>query len=60
MRELAEETAPAGDAPRVFAISALTGEGCRELTFAVVELLDQTAEQQGSPGTEPAEAAAQE
>ncbi len=60
MQELAEETTPAGEAPRVFAISALTGEGCRELTFAVADLLEQTAKQHGSPGTEPAEAAAQE
>jgi GTP-binding protein len=29
------------DALRVFAISALSGEGCRELTFAVAEFLDQ-------------------
>jgi GTP-binding protein len=32
-----------GDAPRVFAICALSGEGCRELTFAVAEFLDQAA-----------------
>jgi GTPase len=30
------------EAPRVFAISALTGEGCRELSYAVMEFLEQT------------------
>lgn len=60
MQELAEETAPAGEAPRVFAISALTGEGCRELVFAVAELLGQAEERAGSSGAERAEEAAQE
>jgi GTP-binding protein len=32
------------DEPRVFMISALTGEGCRELTYATMELLQQSAE----------------
>ncbi len=59
-REPAEDSAPAGEGPRVFAISALTGEGCRELTFAVAEFLDRTAEQPGGAGTEAAEAAAHE
>jgi GTP-binding protein len=40
---------------RVFAISALTGAGCRELTFAIAEFLAQTAQ---SPDTEPAQDAA--
>jgi GTP-binding protein len=30
------------DEPRVFIISALTGEGCRELTYAVMEFLQRT------------------
>jgi len=33
--------------PRSFVISALTGEGCRELTFAIAEFLAQTAPQEG-------------
>jgi GTP-binding protein len=32
------------DEPRVFIISALTGEGCRELTYAVMEFLQHTAD----------------
>jgi len=32
--------------PRSFVISALTGEGCRELTFAIAEFLAQTAPQE--------------
>ena len=28
----------------MFIISALTGEGCRELTYAAMELLQQSAE----------------
>jgi GTP-binding protein len=28
---------------RVFTISALTGQGCRELTFAIADFLDQAA-----------------
>jgi GTPase len=31
------------EAPRLFEVSALTGEGCRELTFAIAELLAQFA-----------------
>jgi putative protein kinase ArgK-like GTPase of G3E family len=30
--------------PRVFIISALTGEGCKELTFAIADFLAQFAE----------------
>jgi GTP-binding protein len=60
MRELDQDTDPAGEVARVFAISALTGEGCRELAFAVAEFLGQTAERKASPGPEPAEEAAQE
>ena len=47
MRELGEDSAPAGEMPRVFAISALTGEGCRELVFAVAEFLGQAAGARG-------------
>ena len=32
--------------PRSFVISALTGEGCRELTFAIAEFLAQAAPQE--------------
>jgi GTPase len=32
------------DEPRVFIISALTGEGCRELTYAVMEFLQHAAD----------------
>jgi GTP-binding protein len=32
--------------PRVFAVSALTGEGCRELAFAVAQALEASAERQ--------------
>jgi GTP-binding protein len=60
MREPGEDSAPAGEMPRVFAISALTGEGCRELVFAVAELLGQAEERAGSSGAQPAEEAAQD
>jgi hypothetical protein len=39
----------------VFAISALTGEGCRELTFAVAEFLAQTEQPHSSAAAEPTE-----
>ncbi len=55
LRELDRESAPTNEAPRVFAISALTGEGCRELTFAVAEFLAQTEQQHSSAAAEPAE-----
>jgi GTP-binding protein len=48
-----------GEAPRVFAISALTGAGCRELTFAVAQFLAESARQDGG-ADEPVEHAAQE
>jgi GTP-binding protein len=55
LRELDRESAPTNEAPRVFAISALTAEGCRELTFAVAEFLAQTEQQHSSGAAEPAE-----
>jgi GTP-binding protein len=55
LRELDRESAPAGEALRVFAISALTGAGCRELTFAVAEFLAQTEQQHSGGAAEPAE-----
>jgi GTP-binding protein len=42
--------------PRVFIISALTGEGCRELTYAAMELLQQPAEPETAGAAEPAAA----
>jgi GTP-binding protein len=42
------------DAPRVFVISALTGEGCRELTYAVMEFLERTAHAAMATAEEPA------
>jgi GTP-binding protein len=39
-RALAGKDAP--EATRVFCVSALSGEGCRELAFAVAEFLDRT------------------
>jgi GTP-binding protein len=35
-----------GDHTRHFAISAINGEGCRELTFAIMEHLDQASKQE--------------
>jgi GTP-binding protein len=55
LRELDRESAPAAEALRVFAISALTGAGCRELTFAVAEFLAQTEQQHSGGAAEPAE-----
>jgi GTPase len=47
-------------APRVFEISALTGEGCRELAFAVGEFLDTLAPLEAqTEGGAPAESMAQ-
>lgn len=40
---------PNGEVPRIFAISALTGEGCRELGFAVAELLAEAAPGSAAP-----------
>jgi GTP-binding protein len=36
--------ATGSDEPRVFVISALTGEGCRELSYAVMAFLEQSAD----------------
>jgi hypothetical protein len=43
----------------VFTISALTGEGCRELSFAVAQFLAEQEAREGGPGWQPAEAAQQ-
>ena len=43
--------------PRSFVISALTGEGCRELTFAIAEFLAQTAPQEDPAAVREPEAA---
>jgi GTP-binding protein len=42
------------DGPRVFVISALTGEGCRELTYAVMEFLERSAQAAMAAAEEPA------
>ena len=42
--------------PRVFIISALTGEGCKELTFAIADFLAQFAEAEVAEAVEPATA----
>jgi GTP-binding protein len=45
--------------PRVFEVSALTGEGCRELTFAIADLLEHLAPASGeapADGSRPATA----
>ena len=42
--------------PRVFIISALTGEGCKELTFAVADFLAQFVEAEVAEAAEPAAA----
>jgi len=43
-RRRARKVGAAADEPRVFVISALTGNGCRELSFAVMEFLEQSAD----------------
>jgi GTP-binding protein len=61
LRTVEENSAAGGGAQRQFAISAITGEGCRELAFAVAAFLEQAAQQQGGPADQPsAETAAQE
>ncbi|MFN0318194.1 MAG: GTPase ObgE [Burkholderiales bacterium] len=40
------------DRKRVYAISALTGEGCRELTFAISEFLSQQVREEAIPEEE--------
>jgi GTP-binding protein len=42
-RRRARKAASGQDEPRVFVISALTGEGCRELSYAVMGFLEQSA-----------------
>jgi GTP-binding protein len=42
-RRPARNGATGSDQPHVFVISALTGEGCRELSYAVMALLEQSA-----------------
>jgi GTP-binding protein len=44
-----------GDHTRHFAISAINGEGCRELTFAIMEHLEQTAKQETEEAAENAQ-----
>ncbi len=44
------------DQPRVFVISALTGEGCRELGYAVMTFLEQSANELAATAVEPAAA----
>jgi len=53
LRELEAGSAEVSDASQVFTISAITGEGCRELAFAVAALLDQTGQQQSGTVAEP-------
>jgi GTP-binding protein len=55
-----EQAGAAYPAPRAFVISALTGEGCPQLSFAVAEFLAQTAQTHEPPASAPAEAAAYE
>jgi GTP-binding protein len=56
MHEPAGGSAPS---PRVFTISALTGEGCRELAFAVAEFLAEQEAREASLRPAPAEATQQ-
>jgi GTP-binding protein len=42
-RRPARNGATGSDQPHVFVISALTGEGCRELSYAVMAFLEQSA-----------------
>ncbi len=53
-RRRARKTRDTADEPRVFTISALTGEGCRELTYAVMEFLEESAERPMAAVEEPA------
>jgi GTP-binding protein len=48
-RALAGEDAP--ETAHVFTISALSGEGCRELTFAIAEFLERTKAEEPDPLT---------
>ena len=51
--ELDERAATAGAAQPLFAISAISGEGCRELTFAVAAFVEQSSPVQRSCRAEP-------
>jgi GTP-binding protein len=47
---------PGADQPRAFVISALSGEGCRELSYAVMTFLEQSADALVATAAEPAAA----
>ena len=53
LRELEEGAATAGAAQPLFTISAIAGEGCRELTFAVAAFLEQSVPAQSHAAAEP-------
>ena len=62
LRELEGHEAGAGDAQQMYTISAITGNGCRELAFAVAAFLEQSAQDQSSTAAiapDPQEAAHQ-
>ena len=53
--KIAEFLQKFGGTTRHFAISAINGEGCKELTYAIMEHLDQTAKQEAEAATESAQ-----
>jgi GTP-binding protein len=53
-RRRARNAEPGADRPPVFVISALTGEGCRELSYAVMTFLEQSADALVAAPAEPA------
>jgi len=55
-RRRARKGATGPGEPRVFVISALTGEGCRELSYAVMSFLEQSADALVTLPAEPAAA----
>jgi GTP-binding protein len=53
-RRRARNAEPGAERPPVFVISALTGEGCRELSYAVMKFLEQSADALAAAAAEPA------
>lgn len=51
-RRRTHKSGNAPDEPRVFVVSALTGEGCRELSYAVMAFLEQSADATGAATAE--------
>jgi len=58
--DLERQAGADAQAARVFAISALTGEGCRELCFAIADFLGEAAQAATPPAPEPLEETASE